>query len=218
MPASESVLRNRPNWLGQLFIDTGLAALPWVFGILRNRKPILRLGNNYLVTRYDDVHAIFAADDAFGAPYLAKLDVIMGGEPFILGMADGADYRDGLAALRSVVRRADLPLLATRVEAMAEAIVAAAPGRIEVVDTLVRQVAFDFIGAFLGVAPPAGADLHVWSTRLFEYQIGKSIAIDICYGDSLGASIVLKPKLLSPVARRSLYTRRNRRPYSACQR
>lgn len=170
MTASDSVLRNRPGWLGQLFMDAGLAALPWVFGILRNRKPILRLGNHYLVTRCADVRAVFAADDAFGAPYLAKLDVIMGGKPFILGMAEGADYRAGLGALRSVVRRADLPLLATRVEAMAEAIVAAAPGRIEVVDTLVRRVAFDFIGDYLGVAPPAGADLHVWGTRLFEYQ------------------------------------------------
>ena len=25
-------------------------------------------------------------------------------------------------------------------------------------------------GKYLGVAPPAGADLHVWGTRLFEYQ------------------------------------------------
>lgn len=170
MTRPESVLRNRPGWLGQLFMDAGLAALPWVFGVLRNRKPILRLGNSYLITRYEDVRSVFAADDAFGVPYLAKLDVIMGCEPFVLSMAEGTDYRSGIAALRSVVRRADLPLLATRVEKMAEAIVAAAAGRIEVVDTLVRQVTFNFIGDYLGVAPPVGADLHVWGTRLFEYQ------------------------------------------------
>jgi cytochrome P450 len=147
-----------------------MAVMPFGFGVLRNLKPILKIGNTYIVTRHDDVRVVFAADDAFGAPYLEKLKVIMGGEPFILGMVDDPDYRAALAALRSVVRRADLPMLAARVEAQAHAIVAAAEGRIEVVDALVRRVTFDFIADYLGVAPPEGADLRVWGTRLFEFQ------------------------------------------------
>jgi cytochrome P450 len=170
MTASEPVLRQRPGWFGQLLMDFGLTALPFFFGILRKYKPIMRIGNTYLVTRHDDVRDVFAADNAFAAPYLEKLNVIMGGAPFILGMADGPDYRVGLAALRNVVRRSDLPMLAKRVEAKAEAIVAAAPGRIDVVDTLVRNVTFDYIAEYLGVAAPAGADLRVWGTRLFEFQ------------------------------------------------
>lgn len=150
-------------------MDRGMALLPAVFGVLRDRRPVFRVGNTYLVTRHDDVRAVFAADGAFAAPYRDKLDVIMGGAPFILGMGDGDDYRAGLAALRSVVRRADLPMLAARVEALATAAVAAAPGRIDVV-TLVRGIAFDMIAEYLGVTPPAGANLHIWGTRLFEYQ------------------------------------------------
>ncbi len=170
MAAFETVLRRGPGWFGQWLMDCGLAMLPFVFRVLRDHKPILRIGNSYLVTRHEDVLEVLAADDAFEAPYRKKLDVIMGGEPFILGMADGEDYRASLAALRSVVRRADLAMLASRVEAAAETIVAASPGRIDVVDTLVRQVAFDFIANYLGVARHAGDELFVWGTRLFEYQ------------------------------------------------
>jgi cytochrome P450 len=69
-----------------------------------------------------------------------------------------------------VVRSDDLPRLAAQVEAKATEIVAAAPGRIEVVDQLVRQVTFDVLSDYLGVPPPSRGDLRVWATRLFEFQ------------------------------------------------
>ena len=132
--------------------------------------PIARFGRTYLVTRHDDVRQVFAEDGAFGVPYKAKLDVIMGGEPFMLGMADGSGYRDRLMALRRVVRPGDLPMLAGKVEASAQAIVTEAGGRLDVVDTLVRRISFDFLADYLGVPHPTGGDLRVWGTRLFEFQ------------------------------------------------
>jgi len=69
-----------------------------------------------------------------------------------------------------VVLPKDLPELGRKVEAMAEAIVAAAPGRIEVVDTLVRRVTFSVLADYFGVPEPKGGDLRVWGTRLFEFQ------------------------------------------------
>jgi len=45
--------------------------------------------------------------------------------------------------MRSVIHEADLPRLAARCEAAAEAIVSHADGRLEVVDQLVRRVTFD---------------------------------------------------------------------------
>ncbi|MEG3089789.1 cytochrome P450 [Sphingomonas sp. PB4P5] len=153
-----------------------MAMLPTLFGWLRKVRPVLRLGSTYLITRHDDVRTVFANDQAFGAPYAAKLDIIMGGAPFILGMADGDPYRAGLASLRRVVRRDDLPLLGARVTAQAEAIVAEADGRLDVVDTLVRRIAFDFMATYLGVPEPANGELRVWGTRLFEFQFVASDA------------------------------------------
>lgn len=169
MLAADSILRPGPGFPWQWLMDRGQAALPFFFGLLRKQQRVLKLGNTYLITRHDDVRAVFAEDASFGIPYREKLDVIMGGEPFILGLPDGDAYRSGLAALRSVVRRADLPMLAADVTARAEAIVAAAPGRIDVVD-MVRKIAFDFVAHYLGVASPAGPELYRWGTRLFEYQ------------------------------------------------
>ncbi|RYY44438.1 MAG: cytochrome P450 [Sphingomonadales bacterium] len=144
--------------------------MPYAFAFLRRWKPIFKVGSMVLTSRHDDVREVFATDPAFGVPYKPKLDVIMGGQPFFLGMGDTPQYHADTAAMRKVMRPDDLPLLARQVEAMAEAIVAAAPGRIEVVDTLVRRVTFSALGDYFGVPDPPGGDLRVWGTRLFEFQ------------------------------------------------
>jgi cytochrome P450 len=168
------VLRPGPTGLKRFFARVFMAALPAVFRLLRRFCPIFHFGKFYVVTRHDDVREVFATDKAFGVPYKPKLDTIMDGQPFILGMPDGPQYRADLGAMRRVVRKEDLPLLASRVEALAEGIVRAANGRIEVVDTLVRQVTFTFLQEYLGV--PDLPDLKAWCTRLFEYQFVSSDA------------------------------------------
>jgi cytochrome P450 len=116
------------------------------------------------------VREVFATDRAFHVPYKPRLDVITGGEPFFLGMADGPEYRTSLAAMHRVVTAEDLPELARQTEERAEEIVAASGGRVEVVDQLVRRVTFDVLGRYFGVPEPAEGRLDVWATRLFEFQ------------------------------------------------
>lgn len=168
--SSTEVLRPGPKGLKRWFMTRAMAALPFLFRLVRWLKPIPHFRKYYAVTRYDDVREVFATDPAFGVTYKEKLDVIMGGEPFFLGMANTPQYQADTAAMRKVVKREDLARLAADVEARAEAIVAGAGGRIEVVDTLVRRVTFDFLADYLGVPEPPGGDLRVWGTRLFEYQ------------------------------------------------
>ncbi|MEG3166522.1 cytochrome P450 [Sphingomonas sp. PB2P19] len=143
--------------------------LPAIFGVLRAVRPILRLGNTYLVTRHDDVREIFADDLSFGVPYREKLDRIMGGAPFILGLPDGCPYRADLAALRQVMPFSDAPILGARVEKIASGMINSAAGRIDVVN-LVRRVSFEYLSEYLGIPQPEQGDLPTWSTRLFEYQ------------------------------------------------
>jgi len=167
--ASRDVLRPQnvfTNWLFGL----ALACAPLVFRLLRMLRPILRIGNRVVVTRYDDVREVFLNDQSFRVPYREKLDVIMGRQPFFLSMDDTPDYRRDTAAMRKVILQSDIPArLAPQVERRAEKIVAA-NGRLEVVDALVRQVTFEVLGEYFGISNPPDGDLRVWATRLFEFQ------------------------------------------------
>jgi cytochrome P450 len=169
--ASRDVLRPQARGFKPWIMGKAMAALPFVFRILRAVWPIPRFRNMVAATRCGDVREVFDNDPAFGVPYKAKLDVIMGGQPFFLGMGDTPTYRADTEAMRKVVLREDIPSrLAPAVEAMAEEIVAGASGRIDVVDTLVRQVTFAVLGDYFGVPNPPNGDLRVWGTRLFEFQ------------------------------------------------
>ena len=169
--ASRDVLRPGPGGLKQALTTWALARLPLAFRVLRAVWPIPHFGNTVVATRYDHVREVFLDDDAFGVPYRAKLDVIMGGQPFFLGMGDTPEYRADTQAMRKVIRPSDIPTrLAPAVEDAAERIVANAGGRLEVVDGLVRPVTFDVLGEYFGVPQPPNGDLRVWATRLFEFQ------------------------------------------------
>jgi cytochrome P450 len=169
--ASRDVLRPGPGGLKQAAMAFALEHLPLVFRALRAVWPIPKLGKTLAVTRYDDVREVFLNDSAFAAPYKPQLDVIMGGEPFFLGMGDTPQYRADTDAMRKVIRTDDIPArLAPAVEAAADKIVTNAGGRLEVVDALVRRVTFDVLGEYFGVPNPPNGDLRVWATRLFEFQ------------------------------------------------
>jgi len=165
-----SALRPATGGLRGKLFDWVLDRAPFFFRILRTVWPIPRLGKLAAVTRYDDVREVFCRDADFPTPYRRKLDVIMGGEPFFLGLPDGDAYRRDLAAMRAVVRPTDIPdRLAPATLAAATAAVASCGGRIEAV-AFVRDVTFGVLAPYLGVTAPPGADLQVWATRLFEFQ------------------------------------------------
>jgi cytochrome P450 len=169
--ASRNVLRPGPGGLKQAVTARVMERLPLVFRVARAAWPIPHFGNTVIATRYDDVREVFLTDDAFGVPYRPKLDVIMGGQPFFLGMGDTPEYRADTEAMRKVIRTTDIPTRLTRaVESAADKIVANAGGRLEVVDALVRRVTFDVLGEYFGIPDPPNGDLRVWATRLFEFQ------------------------------------------------
>jgi cytochrome P450 len=167
----EDALRPQPGGLKPVVAGWMFGLLPFVFRILRRVWPIPHLGSTLIATRYDDVREVFLNDKSFGTPYRPKLDVIMGGQPFFLGMGDTEDYRRDTAAMRKVVLQDDIPTrLAPATEKLARDIVAAAPGRLEVVDALVRKVTFKVYSEYFGIPDPPGHEIRVWGTRLFEFQ------------------------------------------------
>src|SRR4051812_27623575 len=169
--ASREVLRPTQEGLKSALIAWGFERLPLVFKSLRAIWPIPHGGGTVMATRYDDVRQVFLEDEAFGVPYAPKLHVIMGGQPFFLGMGNTPTYRADTDAMRKVVKPGDIPTrLAPATEHAAGAIVAGAGGRLEVVDDLVRRVTFEVLADYFGVPPPPDGDLRVWATRLFEFQ------------------------------------------------
>src|SRR5215212_8378986 len=122
--ASRDVLRPSSSGIKQSVMAFGMGQLPLVFRALRAVWPIPHFGNSVMTTRYDDVREVFLTDGAFGVPYARKLDVIMGDQPFFLGMDDTARYRADTAAMRKVIRAEDIPArLAPAIESAAEAVV-----------------------------------------------------------------------------------------------
>ena len=164
------VLRPSPQGILSALRGWAVSQLPLGFRILRLVWPIPRIGRTVVATLQDDVREVFLDDSKFGVPYRDKLDVIMGGHPFFLGLGDTPEYHRQNAALRRVLRPCDIPTLAAAVDAQGEAIVAGSGGRIEVVNDLVRAVTFDVLGTYFGVTDPPAASLRVWGTRLFEFQ------------------------------------------------
>lgn len=167
---SKDVLRLRPNGPRKWAEQTAINALPYFFSIMRCVKPVWNVAGMTLTSRYDHVREVFAMDFKFGVLYKQKLDIIMGGEPFILGSADTRQYQLDIAAMRKVILPDDLQHLATDVEVRAEHIIKISEGQIEVVNDLTRQISFDFLSEYLGVPHPIHGDLRVWATRLFEFQ------------------------------------------------
>src|SRR3954454_6139912 len=106
--ATRDVLRPQADGLKARVTASLMGYVPLGFRVLRAIHPILRFGNTVVVTRYDDVREVFLNDAAFRVPYKNKLDVIMGGHPFFLSMDDTPEYRRDTAAMRLVVRPADI--------------------------------------------------------------------------------------------------------------
>ena len=108
-PAPQDPLRPPATGLKAWLMAWLPKLIPFGFRVLRAVHPIVRLGNNVLVTRYDDVREVFLNDQAFRVPWDTKVRIITGGFPFILGMDDTPTYRADTAALRTVVRYDDIP-------------------------------------------------------------------------------------------------------------
>ena len=175
---STDVLRPRPGGLAGLRawgVQLAMRAAPGLASVARRVWPIVGGGGFCIVTRYDDVREVFGTDATFGVVYAANLALITGADyPFFLGMADTPRYRAQVAAMRAVVRPGDLAALGDRAEALAEAAVARAGGRVDVV-ALLREATFGTIAPYFGVPAPAQGRLDVWATRLFEFQFTGSV-------------------------------------------
>jgi cytochrome P450 len=162
------------------------------FAVLRAFQPNLVLGRQLvksypntgtvIVTRRGDVREVLERDDVFEVVYAPRMQMITGGANFFLGMQDSPDYTRDVTNMRMLVRRSDLEtIVRPYVAGAAEAVVAAAPGALDVPQTLTLPVAHALLGAYFGLPGPTAAQLIDWTTTLFWYlfiDLGADAALD----------------------------------------
>jgi cytochrome P450 len=140
-----------------------------IFKILRIVQPVLVFRNFALVTRYQDVVDALARDDVFGTTNDQQLRDVAG-NPFLLGMANTADYTRDQTNLRMAIRRSDLPgRVVPFVGNAATSAVTGGNGRLEIVTGLTRSVTAAWVGDYFGVPGPTEGVLTSWAIKIFNY-------------------------------------------------
>jgi cytochrome P450 len=123
-----------------------------------------------IVTRFQDVIEVLDRNADFEVVYEPKMRAITGGENFFLGMQDSAQYARDVSNMRLAMRREDVPTIVEPLaRGLAEQIIAAAPGRIDVPDELTLKISTAIVTHYLGVADATTHDLIDWSTVMFWY-------------------------------------------------
>ncbi len=151
-----------------------------LFAALRAFRPNLRVSRRLItayentgtaiVTRSADVREVLEREADFAVVYEPKMRGITAGENFFLGMQDSAAYQRDTSNMRVAMRRDDVARIVAPVALeQAEAIVAAAPGRLDLAADLTRRIPARIVMRYFGL-PHADEDaLIAQATRMFWY-------------------------------------------------
>jgi len=145
----------------------------WAYAILRRLKPILMFKNWAFVTRYDDVAEVLRNDKAFGVPFGPKIETLNDGPNFLLGMADGPDYRRLRAKVAAAFPQEELTSrIAPICARVAEEIIAGAGGRLDAVQELITRVPTLVCEEYYGVTAPDRVLFGQWTIAMSTYMFG----------------------------------------------
>lgn len=155
-------LTRRPGLLRQLF------------AFARQFKPILKLGNNVLIFRHEDVAEVFERDDDFTLAEVMAPRMACG--RFLLGMDRSPQYD----AERRLLAKVCLPSDLGRVTQLAgqfcdEKLNAARPlGRIDLVHDIAEYVPRSIVAEYFGVPGPNQDDMAEWQRKLASLIVDPS--------------------------------------------
>lgn len=126
-----------------------------------------------VVARGADVRDVLARDADFEVVYGPRMRKLTDGDNFFLGMQPGWDYTRDTSAMRLAARTTDVAqIVQPRAAALADQIVAASGGQIDLPPALTLQVPWDMTDTYFGVGGPDAASMQDWTTTLFWYLFG----------------------------------------------
>lgn len=141
-----------------------------LFAIARWVKPVVVFRNSALVTRFEHVQEVLNRDWVFQVTYQAKMEKVTDGDNFFLGMQNTPRYTRDVSNMRLAVRREDIEgRIGPFVDACAESIVAAAPGRIDVPAQLSLVAATRLVGDYFGTPGWDETEFAEAASSMFEY-------------------------------------------------
>jgi cytochrome P450 len=145
----------------------------WLFAFLRRVRPIVRFKDWAFVLRYDDVAEVLRNDRVFAVPFGAKVETLNGGPNFLLGMADGPDYRRLRALVSELFPQSENATMVAQISGqVAEETVARANGRLDAVQDLITHVPLRVCEDYYGVAVPDRIAFGQWTIAMSTFMFG----------------------------------------------
>lgn len=140
-----------------------------LFDELRRHRPIFAMPAATMVTRFSDVQEVLSRPKIFSVRlYAPKMDPSVG--PFMLARDMTEINRRDKGIMMAMLRLEDLPQIRQMVEALSEAAITAAGGRLELVSQLSRLVPVQVTGKYFGFPGPDVQTMMRWS-RATQYDM-----------------------------------------------
>jgi cytochrome P450/deferrochelatase/peroxidase EfeB len=154
-----------------------LWSLRVAFAFLRMFWPIPKFGRLVIITRDADVRDVLSQPGIFGVPYGPEMKELGGGKAtFVLGL-EGIEQQRQHDLIRGLIGEQDAKWLIQRTRQIADTLIDASEGRIDVMKDLISRVASETCAEFFGLSvddPDAFAEWSMSiSALLFADPFGK---------------------------------------------
>jgi cytochrome P450 len=145
----------------------------WLLGLLRRFWPIARVPfMGVFVSRDEDVREVLAHDKEFPVPWADRMMHLSHGKNFVLGMADGPEYRLNYQQLADAFRREDVALYVTPQAAKASEDMLRSKNRIDAVRDLIWSVPSQLCEDYYGIEIPDKPLFAEWTIAMSSYLFG----------------------------------------------
>lgn len=172
-----------------------------VYAFARRFMPVFIAKGWAFVSRYDDVVDVLKRQDVFAVPFGVKIEALNGGPNFLLGMANGDDYR----ALHAVVARVfpdsdNRAIVAPIAAEEAEALVAASGGKLDAIQNLVTRVPTRLCERHYGVDVPDEVRFGHITIAMSTFMFGDPTDDPVVREEALKAGAELRPLIDGAIA------------------
>lgn len=146
-----------------------------VMGFLRRFAPIWRIpfAGWFFISRYDDVREVLSHDADFPVLWNKKMVEMTRGPNFVLGMADGPEYRRNYRQIAAGFRREDVAkIVVPRSAEISEELLARSHGRIDAMQDLITDVPTRLCKDYVGIDIPDTVLFAQWTVAISGYLFG----------------------------------------------
>lgn len=190
------------RWWSPVFRRLWLWSLRLAFAFFRTAWPIPKFGRLVIVTRDADVRDVLAKHDVFQVPYGPEMKELGGGAAtFVLGL-EGVEQQRQHELIRSLIGPDDAKWLIQRTRQIADTLIDASEGRIDVMKDLITRVASETCAEFFGLDvddPDAFAEWSMSiSALLFADPFGKPATRKLALAGAARVRSVIEAALRNP--------------------